>query len=122
AEARGVGEESVYQLNPGIEQLGAVMLGGDMVEIKGVITLDLLVLEQAKVPVITEIQSEPLDMQKLQQLPGIVGYIVQPGDTLWDIAKRFHTTTETVMAANELTDDQVKSGMKLLLVKEVAQA
>ena len=72
------GEESVYQLNPGIEQLGAVMLGGDMVEIKGVITLDLLVLEQAKVPVITEIQSEPLDMQKLQQLPGIVGYIVQP--------------------------------------------
>ena len=91
-------------------------------ELKGVITLELLVLEQAEVAVITGIQSGPMDMQKLQQMPGIVGYIVQPGDTLWEIAKKFHTTAETVMAANELTDDQVKSGMKLLLVKEVAQA
>ncbi len=122
AEARGVSPDSVYQLSPGVEQLGAVMLGGDMVELKGVITLELLVLEQAEVAVITGIQSGPMDMQKLQQMPGIVGYIVQPGDTLWEIAKKFHTTAETVMAANELTDDQVKSGMKLLLVKEVAQA
>ena len=121
AEARGIGPDSVYQLNPGLEQLSAVMLGGDMVEIKGVVTLDILVMEQMSCPVITGISTMPLDMQKLQQLPGIVGYIVQPGDTLWDVAKKFHTTTENVMAANELTDEEVKPGMKLLLVKEVAQ-
>ena len=34
AEARGIGKDSVYQLNTGLEQLNAVMLGGEMVEIK----------------------------------------------------------------------------------------
>ena len=121
AEARGIGPESVYQLNPCLEQLGAVMLGGDGVEVKGVLALDLLVLSQVSCPVITGVQTKPADMEQLKQLPGIVGYIVQPGDTLWEIAKKFHTTRDTVMAANELPQEEVKPGMGLLLVKEMAQ-
>ena len=39
--------------------------------------------------IISEIREEELDMEKLQNMPGIVCYLVQPGDTLWDIAKRF---------------------------------
>ncbi len=61
-------------------------------------------------------------MEKLQALPGIVGYIVQPGDSLWDVAKRFHTTMNHVMETNELTDTQIRPGERLLLVKEVASA
>ena len=64
----------------------------------------------------------PMDLQKLQELPGIVGYIVQPDDTLWDIAKKFHTTVGTIISTNELADDQVKRGQRLLLVKEIAQS
>ena len=70
---------------------------------------------------ITGVQTKPADMEQLKQLPGIVGYIVQPGDTLWEIAKKFHTTRDTVMAANELPQEEVKPGMGLLLVKEMAQ-
>ena len=33
----------------------------------------------------------------------------------------FHTTRDTVMAANELPQEEVKPGMGLLLVKEMAQ-
>ena len=45
AEARGVTKDSVYQLNTGLEQLTAVMMGGEMVEIKAVLALDFLVLQ-----------------------------------------------------------------------------
>ncbi len=121
AECRGIKPDSVYQLNPGLEQLSAVMLGGDMVEIKAVVSLDLLVLQPVSQPTITAIQSAPLDTAKLQSLPGIVGYIVQQGDTLWDIAKKFHTTVDSIAAANELPDSQVKKGTRLLLVKEVGE-
>ena len=38
--------------------------------------------------VITGARTEPLDLKKLQEMPGIVGYIVQPGDSLWKIAKK----------------------------------
>lgn len=120
AEARGIREDSVYQLDAGLEQLTAVMVGGDMVEIKAVAALDFLVLQPVKEQVITGISSGPLDLKKLQELPGIAGYIVQPGDSLWAIAKKFHTTVGCVISANELAEEEVKPGQRLLLVKEVA--
>ena len=73
----------MYQLDAGLEQLSAVMMGGDMVEVKAVIALDFLVLQPVCEPVITGAAIHPMDLQKLQELPGIVGYIVQPGDSLW---------------------------------------
>ena len=121
AEARGIREDSVYQLDAGLEQLTAVMRGGDMVEIKAVAVLDFLVLQPVKEQVITGISSGPLDLKKLQELPGIAGYIVQPGDSLWMIAKKFHTTISHIISANELADEEIKAGQRLLLVKEVAR-
>ena len=66
------------------------------------------------------VSEKPADLQKLQQMPGIVGYIVQPGDTLWNIAKKFHTTVDNIMAANGLTEERIHPGDRLILVKEIA--
>lgn len=118
-EVPGIQEDSVYQLNTGVEQLTAVMLGGDTVELKAVITLDMLVLQPVCEPVIINVSEEPADLKKLQQMPGIVGYIVQPGDTLWNIARKFHTTVDNVMAANGLSEERIHSGDRLILVKEI---
>ena len=122
AEVPGISRDSVYQMNTALEQMTAVMTGSDVVEIKAVVSLDLLVLQPVSQPVIVEAMERPLDMEKLQALPGIVGYIVQNGDTMWDVAKRFNTTVEHVMKANGLTSDQVKTGDRILLVKDVAGA
>ena len=121
AEAAGIKKDSIYQLDARLEQLSAVMMGGDMVEVKASAVLDFLVLQPAVESVITEAAVHPMDLQKLEDLPGIVGYIVQPEDSLWEIAKKFHTTVGNIISANELADDQVKAGQRLLLVKEVAQ-
>lgn len=121
AEAKGITPESIYQMNTGLDQMTAVMIGGDMVEIKAVINLDLLVLQPVCQPVIASASEEPMDLQKLQKMPGIVGYIVQPGDSLWKIAKKFHTTVENIMETNGLTSDIIKPGDKLILVKEIAR-
>jgi len=122
AETPGITPDSVYQLNTGLEQMTAVMTGGDTVEIKGVISLDILVLQPVREPVILGVKEAPLDLEKLQELPGITGYIVQPGDCLWDIAKRFHTTRKQVIDANGLSGEQVRPGDRLILVKDVAGA
>lgn len=58
---------------------------------------------------------------KIRSLPGITVYIVQPEDTLWDIAKRFYTTTEEISSMNELENEEISSGMPLLLVKKVEE-
>lgn len=119
-EAKGINAESLYQISNGIEQLTAVMMGGDTIEVKAVLTLDLFVLQPIREQVITNVTVEPMDMNRLQQLPGVVGYIVQQGDTLWNIAKKFHTTVENVMVTNGLTDSMIYPGDQLILVKEIA--
>ena len=60
-------------------------------------------------------------MEELERLPGIVGYIVQPGDSLWGIAKKFRTTQESVKKVNGLESDLLKSGQRLLVLKEVEE-
>ena len=119
AEADGINADSIWQMNLGLEQLTAVMLGGDSVEVKAVIAADLLVLQPIREQVVTGVKVEPLDMQKLQQMPGIVGYIVQPGDSLWKIAKKFHTTVDNIKETNGLTEDEIRPGDKLVLIKEI---
>ncbi len=121
AEVPSVSPNSTYQIEPGIEQISAVMLGGETVEIKGVITADILVLRQVCEQVILDVKEQPVNVEALKQMPGIVGYLVQPGDSLWKIARTFHTSVEDIMAANNLPDSAIHPGDKLILVKAVRE-
>ena len=91
-------------------------------EVKAVVLLDMLVLQPICRSVILRAETAPLDTKKLQQMPGIVGYLVQEGDELWNIAKRFHTTTENIINTNNLSSDTVRPGDCLILVKEIVRA
>ncbi|MCH8948936.1 MAG: LysM peptidoglycan-binding domain-containing protein [Chloroflexi bacterium] len=58
------------------------------------------------------IAQEPVSQAPVVSLPAAAEpaaasetYLVQSGDTLWDIALRFETTVEAIVAANELTDE-----------------
>lgn len=66
----------------------------------------------------TNVAEQPLDYEELQKIPGIVGYIVKDGDTLWSIAKRYFTTVDDIRDQNEGIEE-VKPGDKLLIVKEI---
>ena len=119
AETPGITYDSIWYLEPGLEQLTAVMAGGGQAELRGVITLDLFVLQPETRQIILQAQVHPVDTEKMKAMPGIVGYLVQPGDSLWDVAKRFHTTEKSILEANELPGDAIKAGDCLILVKEI---
>ena len=119
AETPGITEDSIWYLEPGLEQLTAVMAGGGQAELRGVITLDLFVLQPETRQIILQAQVHPVDTEKMKAMPGIVGYLVQPGDSLWDVAKRFHTTEKSILEANELPGDAIKAGDCLIQVKEI---
>lgn len=119
AEADGADDTCVSQIQTGVEQLSAVMGGGDNVEVKGVVSLELMVLKPVREPVVVSARAEPQDLKKLQEMPGIVGYVAQSGDSLWSIAKRFHTTREAVMELNAISDEKIRVGDKLILEKNL---
>ena len=67
----------------------------------------------------TEVEEEPLDMEALQESPGIIGYIAKDEDRLWDIAKENYTTISDIVSTNQLSSEQIKAGDKILIIKTV---
>lgn len=121
-EVPGIDEGCVYNVFGNVEQLNAVMVSSEEVECKASIVLEAIVFKAKNESIITEIYEKPYDTAKIAAMPGIVGYVVQPGDTLWKIAKEFYTTVESIKEINGLGDDMLKPGDKLVLMKKVASA
>src|SRR5690606_5677923 len=49
-------------------------------------------------------------------VPNSKTYVVQPGDTLWDISRKFEgLTIEKLKSLNNLTDNKIRAGQKLVL-------
>ncbi len=51
------------------------------------------------------------------QAPPMVIYVCNEGDTLWQIAKKFKTTMESIRQINNLETDLLSSRQKLLIIK-----
>ncbi len=108
-----------FRIKSGLEQLSAMLLGNGELEIKAVITLDSIVMESLEIEGIDSAQIIPMDPKKMDGIPGIVGYVVQNGDTLWKIAKKFYASVDTIKSVNGLTGDELMPGQKLLIIKQV---
>ena len=118
-EVKGITPESIYDVTPSIEQMNVIMLDSSEIEVKAGVNLSAIVFEKIVESIMTDLTEEPLDLEKLQSMPSIIGYIVKPGDSLWMIAKQFYTTVELLMEMNDLDSDMVHSGDKLLILKQI---
>lgn len=118
-EADGIGKDSIYYLQTSLEQLTINMVNSEELEVKAVVQINALILNRMTMQHISGVEERPLDMEAVKRLPGFLIYTVQPADTLWDIAKAYHTTVDGICQLNELGAEQVKMGQKLLLVKQM---
>ena len=51
----------------------------------------------------------------------MTGYIVKENDDLWSIAKSHHTTSESILALNDLTEENLTVGTHLRKDGELLQ-
>ena len=116
-DAEGIEGNDEYFLNWKVEQVNANMLNADEVEIKAVIALEAIVFKKVEQNFVTEINQGPVDMEALNSAPVLRGYIVQKGDTLWKLAKENYTTIEKIMTVNNLENETIKKGDRLLIIK-----
>lgn len=118
-EAPDIDQDCRYHLRTDLEQLSTNMLDSNEIEVKVVLNLNAIVLKQESQDIIREIRESEPDMEKIRNLPGIVCYVVQPDDTLWDIARTFYTTVDEIKQLNDLVSDEIKPKDRLILVKKV---
>lgn len=108
-EIDGVSRDTDVKMDAHIEQLQVNLLDNMEYEVKAVIQIGVLALKNVLVDRVVAIKEQPLDMDALQKQPGMIGCVRKEGEDLWDIAKRYHATTDNII---EIAD-------KVLVVKQV---
>lgn len=114
----GIDENSIYEINTMLSQLSVMVVGNNEVEVKASVNNDVIVFNRHMKTVITDYNIKSRDINSLQNMPGITGYVVSGKDNLWSIAKHFRTTIARIKEINEI-DDEVCAGQKLLIIKEI---
>lgn len=114
----GMPEHVSSSISCHIEQLLVTLAGSEAVEVKAVLAFDIFLKDTQAVGMITDGSEEDMDMEAISEGPGIVGHIVQKGEDLWSLAKKYMTTVEGIKMVNGLETDTVRQGDKLLIFKE----
>ena len=117
-ESGNLTENSSWNITPSIEQCSAILLDNENVEVKVVIGLEITIMEKWQQPFLRSVQIQPLQPEKLNQMPGMVVYISNGGEHIWEIGKRYLVPIESIRSLNELNSDEVVKGQKILIVKE----
>ena len=118
-EVKGMKPNSTFEIKPNIDQLSVMMLDSDEIEVKATMNLNTIVFDKITEQIITDVEVNDIDLEKLQSIPGIIGYVVKPGDSLWKIAKKYYTTVDNILGINDMEDDRIKEGDKLIIMKKI---
>ena len=116
-EVPGIQPTDSFKLSGDVGQLQVVMVDSEEMDVKVILEFKAIVFRNISHNIISDINISDLDMAKINDLPGMVAYIVQPGDNLWNIGKRYYVPVEKIKAVNELAGDEIRPGDKLLVVK-----
>jgi len=116
-EVQGISPGDSYRLNTQLEQLQVAMLDSEELDVKGVLSFGAIVFQSIPATIISNVNVSPLDVNILSDLPGIVAYVVKPGDNLWNIGKRYYIPVAKIKEINGLSGDELRPGEKLLIVK-----
>lgn len=116
-DADGISKDDSYYVKWRVEQVNTNMVNSSEIEVKAVVALEAIVFKKCDMQVINEVEVKEYDSEMLNEVPDLVGYIVQRNDTLWNIAKSNFTTMTQIINVNKLENSRIKEGERLLLTK-----
>ena len=105
------------RITPALNQITAALPGNDEVEIKAIVDMGMTIFTRKEIELIDDMTVAPVDMKKKAVAPGIVGYVVRDGDSIWSIAKQYYSSLDSIRKLNRLEGDDVKVGDRLIVVK-----
>lgn len=106
-----------YTLNVQLLQQSVSIRDGAQLEWRAVLNACILMYENKSEAVINDLRLSPIPAETLEALPGFAVYCVKNGDSLWQIGRKYYVSVERIKEINNLDNDMIKEGDRLLIVK-----
>lgn len=88
-------------------------------EVKISLDIEFSVIKENTNEIITSIDVDKSKIIDKSDISSLTIYFVQKGDTLWDIAKKYHTTTQKISSINGIDENKIlMPGERLLIPKK----
>lgn len=113
---RAQGESLISDMDIWTEDATAHKVSQDEAEVKATLGINAKILKNHEINIITNCEMADDEISSAER-PSIVIYFVEDGDTLWSVAKRYGTTVEKIKKANNLENDTLAIGKKILIPK-----
>ncbi|MCD8156615.1 MAG: DUF3794 domain-containing protein, partial [Clostridiales bacterium] len=120
-EIPGLLPEDEVRLRHSVDALSFLMKGSREAEAQAAVSLQAMVVSAGKAELIRGAEETEFPVGERSAQPSMVGLTLTAKDTLWDIAKRYHTTIEQIRKTNRLESDTAAAGMKLLVLKQLPE-
>ncbi|MBQ3104713.1 MAG: DUF3794 domain-containing protein [Lachnospiraceae bacterium] len=115
-----LGDKDTWRLHAVLEHCEGIILDGETIEWKGTVLLEGMLWRHWEQPVMTTVLIEDEDTQSTcKKMPGMVVYVADGGETIWNVGKKYRAPLEPIRSLNQLTEDELQRGQKILIVKEV---
>lgn len=100
-----------------INHLGYTISGSDSVDLRMIIGISIKLVKNDRIKTVTAIDREESEDTEQRGMQCYIIYFVQSGDTLWNIAKRYHTTVDELVKNNNIADrDKINVGQKIKIM------
>lgn len=100
-----------------ISKCNAYRKGNNSVVVNCDIKVEMKFTKGDQISVINNINEvNPIDFSKM---PSLIFRVVQQGETLWDIAKNYNVSMNYIKELNELADEELVPGSKIIITRKV---
>ncbi|MBE5039002.1 DUF3794 and LysM peptidoglycan-binding domain-containing protein [Ructibacterium gallinarum] len=113
----GAGSDTACDARALMEHVSYTLSGDDSLELRFVIGLTVKSLKTGGTVLVEDMKE--CEEKEEKPCPCIVLYFVQKGDTLWNIAKRYHTTVEELRRLNHIEGDLIVPGQQLKICRKI---
>lgn len=110
-------KSDVSNVQAQVEQMQIQLLDGEEMEVRSNLGFQTTTFRPIPMELVETIETSPLDGEKWSSIPGMVVYVVKPGDTLWNIGRRYYIPVEQLKQLNNLESDMLQVGQQLFIVK-----
>ncbi|MDR1914026.1 MAG: DUF3794 domain-containing protein [Clostridiales bacterium] len=118
-ETKGSTSDMKVNLEIGIDHIAFNMLSRREVEARFLLSFNTQIVEEKTVDIINDIEFNELDPSVIENMASVTVYVVQQGDSLWKIAKKYNTSIDELLSVNDMENPgKINAGQKLLILKK----